>query len=107
MMEGSGYGYEWDAELFGGPGDGCFDRVIELKGNIPPKFLIKILDGEEIRRESLSEKLLEYWSKPHIDGNQKIAIYKLRGISENKEVCSYDYIETATMKEFREHYEEK
>lgn len=103
MIKGEGYGYEWDALLIGGPADGCLDRVIEINGDSPPKILIRIIDGQEIQRESLSEKLIEYLTKDKIDGSQKVAIYKLRKIL-NDDKCLYDYLETIKMNEFRSKY---
>jgi hypothetical protein len=101
-----GYGYEWDALLIGGPADGCLDRVIEINGNDPPMLITRILDGQEIQRESLGEKLIEYLTKDQIDGNQKVAVYKLRNMTEDKERCLYDYVETIRMSNFRIKYEE-
>lgn len=97
-----GYGYEWDAVLHGGPADGCVDRVIEMEGENPPEILKKIVDGEEMRRESLSEKIIEYLTEGELDGNQRVAVYFLRGNCEEK--CMYDYLETVTMSQFREKY---
>jgi hypothetical protein len=105
-MKIEGYGYEWDAKLNGGPADGCFDIVIQLNKKNPPKFIKRIVDGEEIERESLGEKLIEYLAKNNLDENQKIAVYQLDRVEENeKETCFYDYVETTTMKKFRENYE--
>ena len=102
MKHREGYGYEWDAVLHGGPADGCVDRVIEMEGENPPEILKKIVDGEEMRRDSLSEKIIEDLTEDELDGNQRVAVYFLRGNCEEK--CMYDYLETVTMSQFRERY---
>lgn len=106
MTKEEGYGYEWDAFFNGGPADGLFDRVIKINDNKPPEVLKKILDGHEIVRESLGEKLIEYLTHDQIDGNQKVAVYKLRQIVDEDEKCIYDYVETIRMKDFRDKYED-
>lgn len=107
MTKNEGYGYEWDAMLIGGPADGCLDRVIEINGNEPPKILRRIIDGQEIQRESLGEKLIEYLTKDQVDGNQKVAVYRLRQIDEeNDDKCLYYYLETIKMSDFRAKYED-
>jgi hypothetical protein len=106
MKKDEGYGYEWDALLNGGPADGCLDIVIEINGNRPPEILRRIIDGQEIQRESLGEKLIEYLTKDQLDGNQKVAVYRLRNITENEERCLYDYVETIKMSDFRLKYED-
>ena len=58
-MTKDGYGYEWDAMLTGGPADGCLDRAISINSNEPPKYLRRLVNGEELHRESLSEKLID------------------------------------------------
>lgn len=99
-----GYGYEWDAQLTGGPADGCLDIVIKINGAEPPEFITKIVDGNEMKRETLGEKIIEYLTKKTLDGNQKVAVYKLREIIEDK--CFYDYLETIKMNKYRLKYEE-
>jgi hypothetical protein len=106
MTKEEGYGYEWDALLIGGPADGCLDRAIEINGNTPPKTLLRIADGQEMNRESLGEKLIEYLTKSQIDGNQRVAVYRLREISPDDERCLYDYLETIKMSDFRLKYGE-
>ena len=102
MTKEEGYGYEWDAFFNGGPADGLFDRVIKINDNTPPKFLKKIVDGNDIVRESLGEKLIEYLTNDQVDGNQKVAVYKLRRIVDEDEKCIYDFIKIVKMKDFRE-----
>lgn len=101
-MKIEGYGYEWDAELIEGPGDGCVDRVIQLNGDEPPNVIMRIVDGDEIKRETLGEKIVEYLTKNNIDENQKVAIYKFKEIK-NK-ICKYKYLETIFFKEYKEKY---
>lgn len=105
MSKEDGYGYEWDALLTGGPADGCLDRAIAINGNKPPEILKRIVDGQEMARETLGEKLIEYLTNAQIDGNQRVAVYRLREITENNETCFYDYIETIRMEQFRVKYE--
>jgi len=104
-MKNEGYGYEWDAMLFGGPADGCLDIAIELNTQEPPAIIKRIVNGQEMKRETLGEKLIEYLGDNQMDGNQRVAVYKLREISENHEKCFYDYVETIEMKNFRHKYE--
>lgn len=108
-MKIEGYGYEWDAILKGGPADGCVDIVIQINKKTPPKFIKRIIDGQDIERESLGEKLIEYLSHNNLDDNQRVAVYKLINFDENekdeKDNCCYEYVESTTMKKFRDNYE--
>jgi len=101
-MRIQGYGYEWNAFLNGGPADGCVDRVIQIKGEDPPKFIMRILDGEEIKRESIGEKLIELFAANSIDKNQKVAAYELKNVKDGD--CFYEYIETIIYKEYSKKY---
>ena len=92
-MTKDGYGYEWDAMLVGGPADGCLDRAIAINANKPPKYIRRIVNGEDIERESLGEKLIDFLTKDMVDGNQRVAVYTLREESQNEDVCFYDYME--------------
>jgi hypothetical protein len=100
-----GYGYEWDAKLYGGPADGCVDIVIQINGKEPPKYIKRILDGQEIERESIGEKLIEYLTQNNLDENQRVAVYKLKEFLEDEDSCTYDYVETLIFKEYRIKYE--
>lgn len=106
-MEIQGYGCEWDAELCGGPADGCVDRVIQENGDHPPVYFKKLLD-EEPQRKSLGEKILEHWATRHVDSKAKVAIYKLRcdpeEIDDEADSCFYDYLETTNMGQARKKY---
>jgi hypothetical protein len=104
-MKIEGYGYEWEAELKGGPADGCLDRVIKINDKEPPEFIIRLLDGEEIKRESLGEKLIEHLARNHLDENQKVAVYKLLEEPDKEEKCFYEYVETTIIKQYRIKYE--
>lgn len=105
IKDDEGYGYEWDAMLMGGPADGCMDIAIKINGDKPPKILKRIVDGSEMERETLGEKLIEYFTDDHMDGNQRVAVYRFRQIDDNNEKCLYDYVETIRMNEFRLKYE--
>jgi predicted nucleotidyltransferase len=98
-----GYGCEWEVLLFGGPADGCTDLAVSINKEIPPKIIKKIIDGKEIERETLSEKIIEYLAKDYIDGNQRVAVYTFRKITKNNK-CFYDYLETIKMSQFRIKY---
>ena len=100
-----GYGYEWDAMLLGGPADGCLDRTIVINGETPPKILKRIVDGGEMKRETLGEKIIEYMTNKSIDEDQRVAVYKLREALGCNEKCWYDYLETVPMSAFRDKYE--
>lgn len=107
-MKFQGYGYEWDAKLQGGPADGCLDRVIQINDKNPPEYMIRILDGEVLERETLGEKLIEFLTKSNLDENQKVAVYKLDFSSvNNSENYLYEYIETTIIKKYRIKYESK
>lgn len=101
-----GAGFEWDANLLGGPADGCLDRVVQLEGNSPPLFFKKLLDKEP-ERQRLGEKLIEIWSTPHLPDEMKVAVYKLRDeeVDEDAAECTYDYLETTTLGQYKERYE--
>lgn len=103
-MKGEGYGYEWDAMLVGGPADGCLDRVISINKNSPPRCVFRLVDGSEMNRETLGEKLILHLSREAIDGNQKVAVYKLRE-HYGEETCMYQYVESTSMDRFRKKYE--
>lgn len=104
-----GFGYDWDAKLVGGPADGCLDRVIQINGKYPPSVIFRIIDGEDIERESLGEKLIEHFTRNHLDENQLVAVYKLttepENIRDELEECCYEYIETVKFKQYRFKYE--
>lgn len=106
-IEAEGYGCEWDAELCGGPADGCVDRVIQENGEHPPVYFKKLLN-EYPQRKTLGEKLLEHWGTRHLDDSEKVAIYQLRGtpeeVDEEADACFYDYIETTNMGDARQKY---
>ena len=104
MSADEGYGYEWDAMLVGGPADGCLDRAITINGDSPPDTIIRIMDGQEVRRESLGEKLIEKLTRGEIEGDQRVAVYSLRGMDE-QERCVYDYREIVTMDDYRFRYD--
>lgn len=104
MRDDEGYGYEWDAKLFGGPADGCLDRAIAINSENPPSTVIKVVDGNSMRRETLGEKIIEHLTRDQIEGSQRVAVYSLREVGED-DMCSYDYIGTITMSEYRERYE--
>lgn len=101
-MRITGYGYEWDAELIEGPGDGCVDRVIQLNNDVPPSIIMRIVDGQEIKRESLGEKLVEYFVKNNLDENQKVAVYEL--IHSENDFCKYKYLETISFDIYKKKY---
>ena len=103
MKEGNGY--EGDEMLLGGPADGCLNIAIELNTQDPPAIIKRLVNGQEMKRETLGEKLIEYLGDKQIDGNQRVAVYRLRDISEKNEKCFYDYVETIEMKNFRHKYE--
>jgi hypothetical protein len=104
MSHDEGYGYEWDAMLVGGPADGCLDRTISINGDTPPQTLIRVVDGQSMKRESLGEKLIERLTRGEMDASQRVAVYALREVDE-EEKCVYDYVETTTMQGYREKYE--
>lgn len=104
MSQEEGYGYEWDAMLVGGPADGCLDRAIAINGDTPPQTLIRIVDGQSMKRESLGEKLIERLTRSEMDGNQRVAVYALKEVDEDDR-CVYNYVETTTMQNYRDNYE--
>jgi len=103
-----GYGYEWDAELVGGPCDGLIDHVIQLEGNLPPSVIYKPLNKDYLKKLKLGEKIFEIWSKESLSDDLKLAIYKIRGKVDDydgsEEDLKYDYLETLTAKEFKNKY---
>jgi hypothetical protein len=106
-MELDGYGYEWDANLIGGPADGCVDRVIQVKPQCtnPPVYFKKMLDVYP-KRESLGEKLIEAWADSHLNPEIKVAVYKLQNdVDPEDDICDYHYLETMTVQQFRDKYE--
>jgi len=103
MSDDEGYGYEWDAMLIGGPADGCLDRAISINSDEPPSTLIKIVDGNAMKRESLGEKLIEKLTRAEMNPAQRVAVYSFRDVDE-KEICLYDYVETTSMQNYRDNY---
>ena len=98
-----GYGYEWDAELVGGPCDGLLDRVVQLDGEkTPPKNLIKVL-GKPMKKSKIGEKVLEDWSLPGLK-NKKVAIYEIIKFDDDADYCQYGYVETLFAKAYQEKY---
>jgi hypothetical protein len=104
-MKRDGYGYEWDAMLVGGPADGCLDRVIAVNEQKPPRHTFRLVDGSEMNRETLGEKLIAHLTKGLMDGSQRVAVYRLKEHFGN-ETCLYQYLESTSMDHFRKKYEE-
>jgi hypothetical protein len=102
-MRRDGCGYEWDAMLVGGPADGCMDRAISIEEHTPPKHLFRLIDGNEMNRETLGEKLLMHLMRDSMDPNQRVAVYGLRD-HHGEESCLYQYLESTNMGEFRKKY---
>ena len=46
VLETSGFGTEFDAELIGGPFDGTEDIVINMESEYPPRHIFKIIGKE-------------------------------------------------------------
>lgn len=103
-MKRDGCGYEWDAMLAGGPADGCLDRVIALNSNSPPRHMFRLVDGNEMNRETLGEKLILHMTRKSIDGNQRVAVYALKNHF-GEETCLYQYLESTTMDQYRKKYD--
>jgi hypothetical protein len=103
-MKREGYGYEWDAMLVGGPADGCLDRVISINKNNPPRHMLRLVDGNEMNRETLGEKLMMHLTNKSIDAGQRVAVYVLRE-HHGEETCLYQYLESISMERFRAKYE--
>lgn len=102
-MKRDGYGYEWDAMLVGGPADGCLDRVISINKNNPPKHTFRLVDGNEMNRETLGEKLMIHLTRNSMDPRQRIAVYALKEHF-GEETCLYQYLESMSMDAFRKRY---
>lgn len=103
-MKKDGCGYEWDAMLSGGPADGCLDRVISLKDNNPPRYMFRLVDGNEMNRETLGEKLIMHMTKKSMDGSQRVAVYALKNHF-GEETCLYQYLESTNMAQYRDKYD--
>ena len=56
-------------------------------------------------RETLGEKLMTHLTKGVMDGNQRVAVYRLKEHFGN-ETCLYQYVESTSMDRFRKKYEE-
>lgn len=102
-MKRDGCGYEWDAMLVGGPADGCLDRVISIEEQTPPKHMFRLIDGNEMNRETLGEKLILHLMRDSVDVNQRVAVYGLRD-HHGEESCLYQYVESTSMGDFRKKY---
>lgn len=103
-MKKDGCGYEWDAMMLGGPADGCLDRVISININNPPKYVFRLVDGNEMSRETLGEKLMMHLTKNQMDCSQRVAVYALKEHF-GDEACLYHYLESTNMGRFREKYD--
>lgn len=103
-MKREGCGYEWDAMLVGGPADGCLDRVVSLNKNSPPRYTFRLVDGNEMNRETLGEKLILQMTKKSMDASQKVAVYALKEYF-GEEACLYHYLESTSMGKFRDKYD--
>lgn len=102
VIKFEGYGYDWDAELSGGPCDGLVDRAVQLNGKNPPQHLVKIL-GKPMKQSKIGEKVIEDWRATNADG-EKVAIYELTEHDEDENRCQYKYVETLLAKEYRDKY---
>ena len=109
-FEMQGFGYDWDAELIGGPCDGLTDLVISLTEPHPPRLIRKKI-GEDYDKPKLGEKMIEQWSNKPLPEDTKLAVYKLRGNLEDyddeDDVCTYDFVETLSAREYSNKYEKE
>jgi hypothetical protein len=92
-IRAEGYGYEWDAELIGGPCDGLLDRAVQLSGQEPPSYLGKIL-SLPMKRSKIGEKVMEDWQLAVLKGKEKVAVYELVEHDDDEDKCKYVYVET-------------
>ena len=101
-----GDGNNWDAELVGGPADGCLDIIVEENNDKPPKYIPKIIppDGEIISDRKLGKALLNKWKFPNLDPDTKIAVYKFKEFKISKDYCLYEYVETTIMDKYKKNY---
>lgn len=97
-----GYGYEWDAELIGGPCDGLVDRAVQLQGKAPPEFLVKIL-GRPMKQSKIGEKVIEDWQVAGMNG-KRVAVYQLEELDEEADKCQYSHVETMPVEDYRIKY---
>ena len=103
-MRAEGYGYEWDAELIGGPCDGLLDRTVQLHGKEPPLYLGKIL-GLPMKKSKIGEKIMEDWQLVALKGNKKVAVYELVDPPDSEEdKCRYEYVETVVVGDYKIKY---
>ena len=100
-MKFEGYGYEWDADLIDGPCDGLTDRAVQLHGEEPPEFLVKIL-GRPMRHSKIGEKVMEDWEALKTEG--KVAVYKLKEFNDEEDTCKYQHVETMLAKDYKTKY---
>lgn len=109
-LDASGYGAEFDVEFMGGPFDGLKDIVINLNTMYPPKYTYRKMNKEKEsdNQPKLGIKLIEHWKEKHLPGDTRVAIYRLRGDSEDydsedydEEVCLYDFLEVSNFDKYR------
>jgi hypothetical protein len=102
-IRSEGYGYEWDAELIGGPCDGLVDRAIQLHGQEPPSYLGKIM-GLPMKRSKIGEKVMEDWQLAVLKGDKKVAVYELVEYDDDEDKCKYEYVETVIASDYQNNY---
>ena len=101
-MEGNGWGF--DAEFFGGPGDGLEDEVVATL-EVPPKlWWIELKEDGSVEKEKLGLKVLNVFFHRTPKQDTRIAIYKLDGHPESfdheVDTVPYKYEETLFFDEY-------
>ncbi len=102
-----GYGVDFNSEYFGGPFDGHKSIVISLDGNLPPKVVFEKTNEIKTEKVELGRKLLEKWAERHIANDQQVAVYEIRGNSDDYEgdaIVPYTHAGTMSFLDFKKKY---
>ena len=107
QMEGSGWGF--DAEFFGGPGDGFEDDVTAIVEVAPKLWWIELEEDGSVEKGKLGMKVLNIFFKRTPKQGTRIAVYKIDGHPENfdheVDTVPYKYEETLLFEDYVGKYE--
>jgi hypothetical protein len=108
MMEG-GNGWGFDAEFFGGPGDGLEDEVIAEIETPPKLWWIELEEDGSVEKGKLGLKVLNIFFNRTPKQGTRVAIYELDQLPEDfdheEDTVSYRYNETLLFEEYVGKYE--
>jgi hypothetical protein len=106
-LEIEGYGYEYEANFYGGPFDGLADSIISVDKEGPPVYPFKVISEDLTEQKTLGAKLLDHFKTKHIADETRVAVYKIEGQPDeynDEDTVPYHFKEVVTFKEYKKRY---